>query len=214
MKKFLLIAGLIFLVEFVATVLLFPHLPTRVATHWDLAGHPNGWSSRLSAALLMPACMVGVALLGIALPWLSPRNFELKVDAPAYLAIMLSVIALLGLLHIGILAKGTGMNFDIGRLVLTGVCLLFAVISAALPRLHRNFYVGVRTPWTLANDRVWSATHHFAAQTFLAAGVVGAALALLAEPMWPAITVLAIGVTAPVVYSLVYYKQLERRGEV
>src|SRR5207248_7780898 len=105
------VAGLIVVVTMVAGALLFPHLPERVPTHWDLQGHVNGWSSRLSASLLVPLCMIGVALLMAALPWLSPRNFELKVDRPAYLAIMIFVIALLGLLHLVILAKAVGMNF-------------------------------------------------------------------------------------------------------
>jgi uncharacterized membrane protein len=60
---------------------------------------------------------------------------------------------------------------------------------------------------------VWNATHRFAAKTFIAGGLAGMALALLAQGIWSLCAILA-GALAPVVYSLVYYKQLERRGEI
>jgi uncharacterized membrane protein len=73
--------------------------------------------------------------------------------------------------------------------------------------------MGVRTPWTLADERVWNATHRFAAKTFIAGGLAGIALAFLAQGIWPLCAILASAL-APVVYSLVYYKQLEKRGEI
>jgi uncharacterized membrane protein len=80
-------------------------------------------------------------------------------------------------------------------------------------KLRRNFYLGVRTPWTLASERVWNATHRFAAKTFVAGGLVGLVFSIVGLFLW-AILATLVGALAPVVYSLVIYKQLERRGEI
>src|SRR5262249_23506330 len=143
------------------------------------------------------------------------RKFELDAQSTGYLWIMIGLLAFLGILHLAILAKAAGVvQFDITRVILGLVCLFFAALSRALPNLRRDFYVGVRTPWTLASDQVWRATHHFAAQTFLIGGIVGLLLALIVPGFWLPIVMLGIGGLAPVVYSLVYYKQLEHRGQV
>jgi uncharacterized membrane protein len=100
-----------------------------------------------------------------------------------------------------------------GRAILCGTFLFIILFGNVMGKLRRNFYIGVRTPWTLADERVWNATHRFAARTFVASGLVGLALSILGLFLW-AILALLVGALAPVVYSLVYYKQLERRGEL
>jgi uncharacterized membrane protein len=92
--------------------------------------------------------------------------------------------------------------------------LFCALLGNVMGKVRRNFYVGVRTPWALANERVWNATHRFAAKTFVAAGVIGLALTLLGFTGWPVFVLLMAGLLAPVAYSLVFYKQLERRGQL
>jgi uncharacterized membrane protein len=80
--------------------------------------------------------------------------------------------------------------------------------------VRRNFYIGVRTPWTLANERVWNATHRVAAKTLVAGGLVGLALIVAGLDGISVIVVLLAGAIVPIAYSLVFYKQLERRGEL
>lgn len=81
-------------------------------------------------------------------------------------------------------------------------------------KLRRNFfYVGIITPWTLASERVWNATHRFAAKTFVAGCLVGLVFSIVGFFLWAILTTL-VGDLAPVIYSLVIYKQLERRGEI
>jgi uncharacterized membrane protein len=100
-----------------------------------------------------------------------------------------------------------------GRAVLCGVCLFIILFGNLLGKVRRNFYIGVRTPWTLASERVWNDTHRFAARITVAAGLLGLALSI-AGLYLAALFALLAGGLAPVVYSLVLYKQLERRGEI
>jgi len=100
------------------------------------------------------------------------------------------------------------------RATFGGLCLLFAALGFVLPRLPRNFYVGVRTPWTLADARVWEATHRFAGIVMVAGGVLAFLLVIVQSNIWPPAAVLVTAGLAPVIHSLVFYKQLERDGQV
>jgi len=103
---------------------------------------------------------------------------------------------------------------DVSRAVMGGVSLLIALLGNVLGKVRRNFFVGVRTPWTLANEHVWYATHRFAAKTFVAAGLTGLACAILDAPFWLPLAAILTGALAPALYSLILYKQLEHRGEL
>ena len=91
---------------------------------------------------------------------------------------------------------------------------MIALLGNVLGKVQRNFYVGVRTPWTIADERVWNATHRLAAKTFVIGGLTGLAFALVAGWSWLSFVAILAAALVPVIYSLVYYKQLERRGEL
>jgi uncharacterized membrane protein len=196
------------------TVMAYPHLPDTIATHWNVRNEANGYSAKWVLFLLGPGSMAGIMLLMRALPWLSPKNFEVDAFRTTYLQIMVILVCLLGYLELVVIWVGLGHTMNVGRAIFGGVCLLFALLGNLMGKVRRNFYVGVRTPWALANERVWNATHRFAAKTFVAGGLVGFVLTVLGFDGWPVIAVLSAGALVPAVYSLVFYKRLERRGEL
>lgn len=212
-RKLLVFELLLIAAAIAATILLYPHLPVRVATHWGMNGEPNGYSARSTLWVIGPGFMALVLGLTAALPWLSPKRFDVEAFRPTYTFIMLAVFLMMAYCYGIILWSGVGLQIDIMRFVVGGVCLFIAAIGNVLSKVRRNFYIGVRTPWTLANERVWHATHRFAAKCFVIAGLVGLVLALAGVPFGPIAVILA-GALAPVVYSLVFYKQLERHGEL
>jgi uncharacterized membrane protein len=90
--------------------------------------------------------------------------------------------------------------------------LFFALMGNVLGRIRRNFYMGVRVPWTLASERVWNDTHRLAAWLMVAGGLTGFVMLMAGLPVAAALAVLGVVLVVPVVYSFVHYKQLERRG--
>lgn len=196
------------------TALAYAHLPNTVATHWNINNQPNGYSSKWALFLFGPGIMLLVTLLMPALPWLSPKNFEVDSFRSTYLQIMLMIVAVIAYMQCITLWVDLGHAMDIDRAILGGVCLLFALLGNLLGKVRRNFYLGIRTPWALANERVWNATHRFAAKIFVLTGLVGLLLTAAGLYGWPVFAVLIIGALAPAIYSLTYYKQLERGGEL
>jgi uncharacterized membrane protein len=212
--KYYLVGMLLTAAVLVATVVAYPHLPSSVATHWNMQNQPNGYSPKWALFLIGSGFMAGMMLLMYFLPWLSPKNFEVDSFRSTYLQIMLMLVTMVAYFYAVILWAGVGHPLNVGRAIVGGVCLLFALLGNLMGKVRRNFYIGVRTPWALANERVWNATHRFAAKTLVAGGLAGLALTAAGLNGRPVIVVLLAGAFVPVVYSLVFYKQLERRGEL
>src|ERR1039458_498530 len=212
--KYYLVGMLLTAAVLVATLVAYPHLPPSVATHWDIHNQPNGYSPKWALYLIGPGLMAGTILLMYFLPWLSPKHFEVDSFRPTYLRIMLMLVSMLAYFYAVILWAGIGHPLNVGRAIVGGVCLLFALLGNVMGKIRRNFYIGLRTPWALANERVWNATHRFAAKTFVAGGLAGLALTAAGLDGWPTFVALMAGALVPVVYSLVFYKQLERHGQL
>jgi len=98
--------------------------------------------------------------------------------------------------------------------LLGGLFLFFALLGNVLGRVRRNFWIGVRTPWTLASERVWNDTHRVAGKLFVLSGILGFVATMAGSPPLFAIILIGIAAITAVGYSLVDYKRLERRGQV
>jgi uncharacterized membrane protein len=195
-----------------ATIVAYPYLPSLVPRHWDIHGMPNGYSPK-SMLYFLPCLMAGIMLLTWRLPWLSPKHFDVESFRSTYLRAMLITVGMLAYCDAAILWIGVGHSVNVSRAISGGACLFFVLLGNVMGKIRRNFYIGVRTPWALANERVWNATHRLAARTFFLGGLAGLALVAADVHGWP-VAALVTGALIPVPYSLYFYKQLERRGEL
>ncbi len=196
-----------------AIAAVYPQLPSVIVTHWDSRLQPNGYSPRWVLFLLGPGVMTTLTLFTLLGPWLSPKKFEVESFQSTYNFMMLMLFCVFAYCCGVMLWADTGHRIDAGRAIQGGLCVLFAVLGNVMGKVRRNFFLGIKTPWALASERVWNATHRFAAKTFVAGGVLGLAFTLADLRVWP-VYALLIGALAPVLFSLVYYKRLERLGEV
>jgi uncharacterized membrane protein len=211
-KRYFLICGIIILATLVAGMALYDRLPERVPSHWDIHGNINGHATRTRVIFLFPAIMTGMMLLFAVLPVISPRRFEVDRFRSTYLYIMVLMVAAFGYFHVVVLLMASSPKAPVTRAIMGGVCLFLALMGNVLSKVKRNFYIGVRTPWTLASEPVWYATHRLAAKVFVATGVLCLVPALLLpNPVLVVIPMIA-ACMIPVVYSFIYYKRLEKQG--
>jgi uncharacterized membrane protein len=129
-----------------------------------------------------------------------------------YLYLMVVIVFLEAYVQLLIVLAGLGVGIDISRSMVGGICLMFTLMGNVMGKVRRNFFIGIRTPWTLASEPVWNATHRFAALTFFAGGLTGLFFAIFNAPFWLPMTAIVASGLAPVIYSLVLYKRLERLG--
>jgi uncharacterized membrane protein len=217
-RVYWIIGFLMVAASFAAPAWLYPSLPDRIPTHWNIEGKADGYGGKWTL-FLFPALMVGMLVLFYFLPALSPKHFEVDTFRPTYLYIMDITLGLFGYMQGALLYTvyqnvHTGASIDLGRGLIAGMFLFFAFMGNQLGKVRRNFYIGVRVPWTLASDRVWNDTHRLAAWVMFAAGVIGFVLVILGVwIVFPIVLLVAAGLI-PVIYSFVHYKALERAGEL
>jgi uncharacterized membrane protein len=198
----------------------YDRLPEKVPIHWNIRGVPDRWVPKHDVIwnfLWMPAAMAGIVVLTAILPWLSPKQFDVDRFRDTYGYLMTLVVALFGFIHLLILFGSLQPpgSLDLGRWLVGGIFLFLALIGNVLGRTRRNFWMGVRTPWTLASETVWIRTHRLTAWLFVVIGVAGFAAVVAGVPLfWCFVTLMILGVCVPVVYSLTLYKRLERQGRL
>jgi uncharacterized membrane protein len=209
-----LVAGLLVGLAVVAISLwAYPALPARVPTHWNLHGHVNGYSSRAFAASLTPAIVCLLWLLMLALPAISPRGFKLGESAASFYVATLAVMIVLLVIHFALLRAALTSTAPSFTLVFGSIGALMAVIGSLLGRLKKNFWIGVRTPWTLSNDEVWARTNRVTGQILIAGGLVTVAASFFGTvAVVTLIAAVAVVVTVSIVYSFVLYRRIEGFG--
>ena len=210
MKRLFDVAGLLLvLAGFAVAAVMYPGLPDPMPSHWNAAGQVNGWMPKFWGVMLFPIIMAVLWLVFLVLPRISPRGFEMDPFVRAWGFLRVAILAYM--LLVGVLvfqaAKNHGQMSE--RALLAGLGVLFVLMGNFLGKVTRNFFVGIRTPWTLANEEVWHRTHRLGGKCFVAAGLVVIASSALGLGIWPIFAAILVAALIPVVYSYVIYRKIE-----
>jgi uncharacterized membrane protein len=200
---------LIVVAAFIASAVVFPRLPETMPTHFDMSGQPNGWSSRFFGAWVMPLFLLCMWGLVRVLPAIDPRGGNYAKFGGAFEGIIVSIMLFMFGMHIIVLRAALGYPVAMQRVVPIGVGVLLVVIGNLLPRARPNWFVGIRTPWTLSSDRVWEKTHRIGGQVFVAGGML-IVLGALVMPQWAHVvllTVILLCTATVLIYSYVEWKR-------
>jgi uncharacterized membrane protein len=221
MNRWLLVSILLTVVVAAATLYLNfvrPDLfPAEVPTHWNAASEVDARVPRermLPYLMIGPGWMVFVVALSLVLPWLSPRNFDVDRFRNTFFYLMMLVVVLFAYIQASLLLAMMGKVSDIGALFGAGMFLFFALFGNMMGKVKRNFWMGVRTPWTLADETVWNRTHRMTAWLWVPGGLLGFIAILAGLPALAALPILLLLALAPVPYSLILYKRLEKQGKL
>ncbi|MEW6171605.1 MAG: SdpI family protein [Bacillota bacterium] len=186
---------------FIAAVILYSTLPEQMPLNW---------------ALFEPLLILGLYLSMLLLPLLDPwrRNYA-RFGGVYRLLRWVMVIFMTGICAIS-RAEAVGYDIDTELAVNSGVALLFIIIGNVMGQVSPNFFIGIKTPWTLANEEVWRRTHRMAAKLWVLGGLVCLALTPVRAP-WGThafIACMAVIGLAPIVYSLIVYRQVETQKDM
>jgi uncharacterized membrane protein len=222
MRPWLVVSIVLTLLTFAGTFYLVRLAPDLLAepvpVHWNAKGAPDQFVPRdrvLPYLLISPLSMVAMLALTLVLPCLSPRQFGVERFRGTYEYVMGLVVALLAYIQATlVLASLRAPPVNSIQMMIAGIFLFFALLGNVLGKVRRNFWMGVRTPWTLASEVVWDRTHRVAAWLYTAVGVVGFVAVLVGVPFLVCFVVFMVAVLAPIPYSLVLYKSLERQGKL
>jgi uncharacterized membrane protein len=169
----------------------------------------NGFTPKPWGAFIGPILMLGVFALLKVLPRISPRGYRMGAFQNTYGVIRLALVAFLFLVMVLALLAGAGVPVPLNGAIFAGVGLLFIVLGNYMGKLTKNFFVGIRTPWTLASEEVWLRTHRLGGKLFVLAGIALLVSGFFGGSMLVLVISLVAAGLIPVVYSYVLYRRIE-----
>ena len=182
-------------------------LPDPIPRQWNLAGEVASTMSKTWGAFMMPLIVLGLYGVFRVIPALSPKGYGIDAANSGFVGIRVAVFALFALLNLLILLAALGVPIAMGSAVSMAVGGLLAVLGWFLDRLPRNFYVGIRTPWTIVDEDNWTRTHRLGKWLFMAAGLVMVAGGIMGANAFVIVAAALAAGLVPMVYSYLIYRQ-------
>ncbi len=200
---------IICLIALVLSAIAFPFLPEQIPIHFNAQGTPDGYGSAITIFLL-PAVMIFVNVLAEVTKHADPKaaNYTYFLGHYYQLFLVLNVFLLAVQLYLITYALEI-ITFNITNIIMVAMGALFVVIGNLLPKVKQNFFMGIKTPWALADEYVWYETHRFGGKLWFVLGLIMCVCGFLPNTMSvPIVLIVAvIAAIVPMVYSYIIYKR-------
>jgi uncharacterized membrane protein len=211
MRKTTLTVAFLVLLSFILSIYFYSRVPEQMATHWNSQGEVNGYMSKIWGLFFTPIVTTGIAILFLVIPSIDPKKENIEKFRIYYDRFIILFISFMVAVHLQILLWNIGTQISPNTVLPIGIGLLFYYMGILIENADRNWFIGIRTPWTLSNEKVWKKTNLLGGKLFKLAGlvaIVGIFFSKLAVFFIIVPVLLVAGFT--VVYSyLEYQKELK-----
>ncbi|HHW15594.1 MAG TPA: SdpI family protein [Firmicutes bacterium] len=203
---------LILAASLVVAVVLYPSLPERVPTHWNIRGEIDQWGGK-TIVFKMLGLNAGLYLLFLVMPLIDPRRENYVKFQSTYRVLRFTFVTLMTAIWGMTLAAAKGVRVDISVAVPVIISVMFIVFGNVMTRVRYNWFVGIRTPWSLANEEAWRLTHRVGGRAW----VIGGLISLVGAFFGHEVAAWAMGLGAggagvfSVAYSYVAWKRTQGR---
>ena len=201
-------------VSLLVAFLIYPHLPERVPSHWNVKGQVDSYSSKSWGAFGLPLMTAGIYFLMVIVPRIDPKKGNYDRFKGAYRLIKLAFVLFFIALYAVVLMNAMGFPVPVDRMVIIAMGLLFMVIGNFMGQFRHNYFIGIKTPWTLASEDVWQKTHRFGARIWVGSGLVMAITGLFFGGQRGFLLVMAsiaVAALVPVIYAYLLYKKTDAK---
>lgn len=159
MNKVKVMTFIILLVSFALAFYFYDKMPDQMASHWDATGNVNGYMGKVSGLFFMPSLLAILVGLYYALPYIDPLKKNYRKFRRYYNGFILILTAFMFYIYAMTLLWNLGFVFNFTLVIIPGMSILFYYIGLMMEHAKRNWFIGIRTPWTLSSDKVWDKTH-------------------------------------------------------
>lgn len=198
-------------VSFVIGIALYPEMPELMASHWNAAGEVDGYMPKFWGLFLMPIITLGMFLLFLAIPRIDPLKANIEKFRGNFDWFILIIIFFMFYIYLLTLVWSMGYRFSIIQLMSPAFAVLFYYAGILIQNAKRNWFIGIRTPWTLSSTKVWDKTHRLGAKMFKTAAVI-----MLAGVLMPdyAIYFILVPILSATFYLIIYsYREYQKLGK-
>lgn len=207
-KTEIIIIGIV-LIAFIASFYFYPQMPEKMASHWNIQGQVNGYMPKFWRLLLMPLIvMSGIALLLIAIPKIDPLKTNIEKFKKHYDRFIILLFILLLSIHFQIMLWNIGIKISPNATFPIGLGILFYYAGILCENSKKNWFIGIKTPWTMSNENVWNKTHKIGGKLFKIAGIISIiGLLFQAYALFFTITPILLVAIYTIAYSYFEYKK-------
>ncbi len=212
-KRTIIITSILIFLPVVFGLVMWNQLPDPMPTHFGVDGQADGWSSKGFAVFGLPLIILGAHLLCIFASKTDPKSKNYSEKLFGLIVWLMPVLSVL--VNGAMYAYALGTSIDVTMLIMVFVSVLFIVIGNYLPKCRHNYTMGVKLPWTLADENNWNATHRLAGYVWMLGGMVLLINSFFFN-MYVFFMVVVAMVMIPTVYSYLYYRKhgvAEKREE-
>lgn len=202
-------------VQVLVAIVSYPFLPPMIPSHWNIAGQINAYAPKLQVIALPPLLSVGIFVLLQILLAISPRlgNQNPRANRNIINVILAGTFLFLLIIQLATIAAAFHVAVDIPLITSLAISVLFIFIGNYMGKLRRNFWAGIRTPWTIANETVWERTHRFGGWLFVIGGLIDVVLSFIPSVrFYGVLGVVLLMALGSVVYSYVVYQRIVVHG--
>jgi len=213
MRKLQLLAIALVALSFATAYFAYPLMPEKVASHWNFDGKVDGYMPRNIGVYFVPLLGAAIFALLYILPSIDPKKENYRKFQKEYDELAAIIIAFLYYAYALTLVFNMGYSFNLTQFLAPGIGALFLYLGAALGKAKQNWFVGIRTPWTMSSEKVWNSTHALGSKLFMAAGVVALLGTALPQMFVAAIAIVIASAVATFVYSYSEYRKEKAEGK-
>ncbi len=156
----------------VMAIATYDNLPDLVATHWNFAGQVDGWGPRGFQAFFIPGLLGFIYLLFLLMPAIDPRKENYRKMAKFYNIFKNLLLGALFIVYAATTLFNLGYDLNIGQIISLTIGIMIVAIGFLIRKIRDNWFIGIRTPWTLSSHYVWKKTHNFSSWLFMAFGLI------------------------------------------
>jgi len=167
----------------VASFYFYINFPDQVPTHWNMYGEIDGWSSRFVAAFILPLIILGLYIMFLVLPMLDPKKERYEQFSKVYNVFKGLLVSFMSIIYFVTGFSALGYNIPVAIILPLMIGIMFIIMGNYMSKIKMNWFVGIKTPWTLSSEDVWNKTHRAGGKIFILSGIAIATMNWM-PPTW------------------------------
>ncbi len=167
----IIILGIIIL-SFAVGIYFYPQMPDKMASHWNIQGEVDAYISRFWGLFLIPIISIGLLALFVLIPKIDPLKENIKRFRKHFDGFIVLIMIFLFYIYLLTVLWNIGIRFNMAQLMIPALGILFYYCGILVENAKRNWFIGIRTPWTLSNEKVWDKTNRIGGKLFKVTGII------------------------------------------
>lgn len=209
-KVLLRLMWAIALFPLIITFFVFNRLPPEIPMHWNIYGQVNAWYPKFPGAFIPPVIGILITILTTVLPKVDPKRENYEKFKGQYVIIRLLLVCFFAVLQMVTISISLGATYiKVDSVVKLMIGILFIILGNSMPKFKQNYFVGIKTPWTLNNETVWAKTHRHGGFVWFVAGFLMSVLAFLPglESAVVYFAIIFIAAIEPILFSWLQFQK-------